>query len=867
MVAGWNAVGSRLPPVARNVTNAIRRLVAARAADPPPRMPLVPVAAAVIAGGFLGGSIVPGSVAAVAWWAAAVGGMLAWCGFMVAGRERDAGWWMLLSVAAAAAAWSAAGRGIFSRDDLAWRLDTRPRPVVIEGVAVESPRTLLRDGEAPRGMPMDAASEFTIDLKAVRLATAWKPAAGRASIVVDGASPDVLPGSRVRVYGRGVRPSPAHNPHEFDFRERARSLRCLSLVRCRTADCVEVLEEPRWYAPGLIVHRLREWGMRQLERSIAAGRLSLAQAILLGGRDTLPREESREFLATGTVHILSISGLHVGILAIAVAWILRRAAVPPGWQLTIVALATGVYMLLVRAEMPVVRATLVVWLACLGAFFGRRAVTLNSLAAAAILVFVWQPSELFRTGTQLSFLSTAVLVAAVGAVGHRGRADDPIERLIERSRGPLEKLWRRIAGWSAESFLVGLVVWVATAPIVASTFHLVSPVAIVLNVVVAPIVAVAMASGFLCLVFSAVSSAAGAFFGFFCDATLLAVQMCIGWAASLPNAYAWVAGPSGWWVAGWYGGMCLLAGTLSRAALARRGPWLGAAVAWSAVGLASILPGWFERGRFEAVVASLGHGCGVLVKTAGGGTLLYDAGRLGAAGAATRAVSGVLWGEGVRRIDWLVISHADTDHFNAIPELFERFSVGTLVVSREFAGSRSPEAVRLLGLVDDLGIPVKIVRSGDAFAIDPTCLVRVLHPAAREPAGSDNEASVVIAVESSGRRLLLSGDIEGEGLARLVARQPGRGDVLVAPHHGTLTSLPPILAAATQPKLVVVSGMGGAAWPTVRRAYADATGRTPARVVKTGDDGAIRILMAADRIGLERYTADGWRPERPLRAP
>ncbi len=846
---------------------AMTGLLEARSLDPPPRLPLVPLAAAVLGGGALGGFLSAGIAAIVGAWAAAVGLVVAWACLLGAGRERWAWRMLLVAIAVAAAAWCGFQRGLFPREELAWRLDGQPRPIIVEGIAVESPRALPRHappgGERALGA-IEPASEFTLRVDRVRLGATWKPSCGRASVVVDGGQPAIEPGMRVRVFGRGMRPSPALNPDEFDFREKARNLGCLSILRCRTPDCVEFVTPPPWHAVSAWLDRARRWGMRRLEAAIAPERADFAQALLLGSRESLPREESREFLETGTVHILSISGLHVGILAAALAVVLRATPLPRGASLAIVAAAIGGYMLLVRAETPVVRATLVVWLACLGAAVGRRSVTLNSLAAAAIIVFLCRPCEIFRVGTQLSFLSTGVLVAAAAAIAVRRPSDDPIHRLIDRSRPPWERRMRRVGRGIAEAFIAGGVVWAATAPVTASVFHVVSPVALLLNVVIAPLVAVAMATGFLCLVASTVSTAVGGLFGVLCDATLLGVESCVHAGARLPGGHAWVAGPPGWWLAGWYVMLGVVAALLPRRGLARPMPWLAAAGGWCGIGLVAAIPqsANLGGGGFEMVAASLGHGLGVVVKTPAGSTMLYDAGRLGAAGAAARGVAGVLWGERVSRIDCLVLSHADTDHFNGIPDLLDRFRIGRVVLAREFLESESPAARGLLSMLDEKGVPVSAVRAGQVFPLDATCTVRVLHPTGREPAQTDNESSLVLAVEASGRRLLLSGDIEGDAVHRLVARSPERCDVLVAPHHGTITSLPPLLASATRPRIVVVSGAGGPAWKEVRRAYAESTASSRTRVLKTGGEGAIRIRLAADSLSIDRYTPAGWQPDR-----
>jgi competence protein ComEC len=261
--------------------------------------------------------------------------------------------------------------------------------------------------------------------------------------------------------------------------------------------------------------------------------------------------------------------------------------------------------------------------------------------------------------------------------------------------------------------------------------------------------------------------------------------------------------------------------------------------------------------EMRAVVAALGHGCGIVVRSPTGRCLVYDAGRLGAPGAARRAMAAVLWDEGVSRIDTLVISHADADHFNAVPELLERFSVGEIVVTVAFCRSPAGGVADLRARAAARGVPIRTVRAGDSFAVDPLCRVRVLRDGAGAVVAADNERSLVLAVEASGRRMLLTGDLEGPALADFVAAGPDSCDVLVAPHHGTRTSLPADIARATRPGLVLVSGVGGPAWPEVSSAYRTAAG--DAIVLKTGGEGAIAITLTAATVDVSRYSDGHWR--------
>ena len=137
----------------------------------------------------------------------------------------------------------------------------------------------------------------------------------------------------------------------------------------------------------------------------------------------------------GLIHVLAISGLHVGLLAAGVFIVFRGLLVPGRWAAVAAAVATGLYAALVGGGTPVVRATLLVWVACLATVVTRRPATINSLAAAALVVVAWRPAEVWSAGAQLSFLSTAVLVGR-GLGRPSAPGSDPIERLIERSRPP-----------------------------------------------------------------------------------------------------------------------------------------------------------------------------------------------------------------------------------------------------------------------------------------------------------------------------------------------------------------------------------------------------------------------------------------------
>jgi competence protein ComEC len=767
-----------------------------------------------------------------------------------------------VAIAAGGAAWADARYDLFRRDELAWQLGESPAPIAIRGRIEQAFRELPAGGDPRRAAAIGPSSECVVSVEAHRVGSRWQPASGRATVIVDGRPLPLGVGDRVRILGRGLRPSAALNPGEFDFRARARANRCLSIVRVSSARGMRLLERAGPLAVSRWIEGLRARGLATLDEHLSPARAPLASALLLGSRESLPRDEADDFLATGTVHILSISGLHVGLLSLALFKLLRLAVVPRGWALVVIAAVTGGYMLLVRAETPVLRATLLVWLSCLAAAAGRRSPAINGLAVAAIVVLALRPADVLGAGAQLSFLSTAVLVGIAAALPSRQSSDDPIDRLIERSRSPVERLVRSAAWQCWAGFVAGAAVWIVTTPLVAARFHVVSPVGLIVNVLVAPLVALAMAWGFLCLVTSAVSDTLASICGAACDGMLACISAVVHWSARVPGGHWWVAGPPDWWVAGWYATLAASLLWFHPNALRRPRTWAAVAGAWMAVGLAVDGLGAAVAARpagLRGVVAAMGHGCGIVFTTPTRKTLVFDAGRLGAPAAASRSLAAVLWSERTRRIDHLVISHADVDHFNAVPDLLNRFVVGEVVAPEPLLASAAPAARELVAAFRERGISIRIVRAGDSFAVDPQCRVRVLHPAAGAAASigdTDNESSLVMAVEAAGRRWLLTGDLEGRAAERFIAADPDGCDVLVAPHHGSITSLPPDLAAATQPSVVLVSGAEGRSWPLVREAYAAAA--RGADILQTGRAGAIAVEADAATLSVRRFSGGRW---------
>jgi competence protein ComEC len=356
--------------------------------------------------------------------------------------------------------------------------------------------------------------------------------------------------------------------------------------------------------------------------------------------------------------------------------------------------------------------------------------------------------------------------------------------------------------------------------------------------------AVALASGLALLLFSIVPNPLATVCAAVCNWNLGVVERLVRFGAAIPYGHAWVPGPADWWLIGFYAALgAFTAFPRLRPPLRWRWALLGA---WTAAGF--IVPWWnSDHHGLRCTFLSVGHGEAVVLELPDGRTVLYDAGRLAAPTSCCRSVSGYLWSRGLTHIDAVVLSHADTDHYNALPELLERFSVGAVYVSPVMFDVPN-EAIRYLSKsIERARVPVRVIAAGDRLSGGPGCWLEVLHPPPHGLPSTSNANSIVISVEFAGRRVLLPADLQSPGLDDVLAESPLHCDVLLVPHHGSKSSKPEQLAAWSTPTWAVFSADHRYDTSSVEAIYA-----RRGRVLHTADTGAVTVLI--DKNGLQAKT-------------
>lgn len=785
---------------------------------------------------------------ATAWWLAALTLIIAWLVTWLGQRDRRASCLLLLCYLAIGGAWHHAYWHVYAANEIGRMMRERSRPCVVEAVAVTSPRWVPAPAPtALRTIPQGERSELSVWLTAIRDGQTMRSASGWADLDIEGPTPDLRSGDRLRIFAQGGRGFEPLNPGEFNFIRYQRSQRVGCRLFAEFPQSVERLSRGSHWSPRRWLADLRSGGLAILRQFIQGERANLASAVLLGAREQLDNNRNEAYLVTGTIHILSISGIHVGILAGGLFLILRLGFVSRPVALATIIGVTIVYALLTDLQPPVVRAAVLVVVACLALWTSRSSFGFNSLAFAALIVLVINPASLLLAGTQLSFLAVATMIVFHSRFAPQ-KITDPLDRLIANTRPWLVRLGKRAATYVWQLWLLGVFIWLVSGPLVWQQYNLISPSSLVLNFLMALPVAVGMYGGLGTLAFGSWIPVVGRMYALLCERSFAFSELLIENGRTWPGSYYWMPAPPSWWIAVFYLGLAI---AIALPPLRPKKYWLFTlTLAWCAGALilsqssVAALPRRSDHPLVCHFVA-VGHGLSVLIELPNGQTILYDAGRLGSPLAGVRPISSVLWQRGIRHLDAIVISHADADHFNSIPGLLERFSVGAVYVSPAMF-RRLPDAVKeLRDSIERRRVPLREIYAGQCLAAGSTIKLEVLHPTRKSDYRSDNANSIVLLIEYRGQRILLTGDLEPPGLDDVLAEDSPGYHVVSAPHHGSPRSNPGKFADWSQPRHVVVSGSIPLGDEATVASVNDSFRLRGAEVYHTAEDGCVRVEVDA----------------------
>jgi competence protein ComEC len=674
--------------------------------------------------------------------------------------------------------------------------------------------------------------------------------------------PQISAGQRWKFTVRLKRPRGLSNPHTFDFEPYAleRGIRATGYVRAKPHAQLLTRQVDGW---PYTLHRWRGEIREAMYAHLGDARLrGVLVALAIGDQDSIAADDWEVFWRTGVGHLMSISGLHITMLAgfaftlTFLAWVrvpalalripARRAAVVVG---TLAALA---YSLMTGYAVPAQRTFVMLAVVALCVLTDRHGSPSRVLALAVLGVLALDPWAVLSAGFWLSFGAVAAIFYVMALrTGRQGKLHG--------------------------AMLEQLAVTVAMLPMLMALFQEVSLVSPIANAFAIPLVSLVIVPLTIAGAFLPIPILLDA-----AHALMVALMSPLEWLASLPWAMLESHAPAPWTIAAAVVGCAWI--------LAPRGfPLRACGAVWMAPMFAVIPPGP-AAGEAWIDVLDVGNGLAVVVRTARH-ALAYDAGPTWNADAdsGNRIVVPFLRGEGVGRLDGLVISHADDDHYGG---------AASVAYSREPGWLLSP-----LPPQDPLhAFFTRTMRceAGDTWRWDGVEL-RVLHPARdiydeaarsglpsererqagerqagerqagerqlRERRRKENDRGCVLKISTRAASMLLTADVEARSELEMMKRDAAslRADVLLVPHHGSKTSSTPQFIDAVAPKVGVLSVGHRNRFRHPNAAVVERYAERSIALRRTDREGALRVVIpesGAPVISGQQATCRYW-SERP----
>lgn len=713
-----------------------------------------------------------------------------------------------------------------------WRLaDALPhewerRDIQLVGVVAELPQT------------NELFTRFTFDVERVlteaavvptRISLAWYKERGKHASNANALPPQINAGERWQLTARLKRPHGSSNPHGFDFEESTleRNIRATGYVR-KADDNLRLNEMVN--RPAYRIERLRQEIRERFIQTLPDHAYSgVLVALAIGEQRAIPREQWQIFTRTGVNHLMSISGLHVTMvssLVFALVYWLWRCShhltlwLPARKAAAVAGLAAALgYALLAGFAVPAQRTVYMLAVVAIALWSGRFTSATTVLTWALLAVVVLDPWAVLSPGFWLSFGAIAIIMLVT--VGRIGRMH-----------------W--LTGWARVQWAITL----GLIPPLLAMFQQVSLVSPIANAIAIPLVSLVVVPLTLLAALPPL------------DFMLLPAHMVLSgcmellnWLSEVPQAVWSQHAPPPWTIAAGMAGivwMLLPGGGGLGFAAGFPARWLGAV---ALLPMFLLLPPRPAAGELWLTVLDVGQGLAVVARTENN-ALLYDTGPgfNSDADSGNRIIIPFLRGEGIKQLDTMIVSHADTDHSGGALSVLDAVPVQWLVSSLK---ADHP--------VQQTSINKRRCRAGESWDWDEVRF-DMLHPLQQSydnPKLKTNALGCVLKITTAHGSVLLPADIEKKSERELLARV---GDalsatVLIAPHHGSKTSSTEEFVQQVNPTLTIFAvgyrnRFGHPREEVVQRYLTQGS-----KLLRSDTDGAVLLRFADNTVTVETWRA------------
>ena len=628
-----------------------------------------------------------------------------------------------------------------------------------------------------------------------------------------------------------------------------------------------------WFLPERIRHGIAIF----LDKTMDQPARGIYKAILIGDRTDVPTSILESFTAAGCIHILAISGVHMGLLALittaALTWLLRRSQmlllshIPIRKIVAVITLLPlFLYALIAGFNIPVLRAFLMAAVFFLAILFDRPANLPNHILLAGFLILLWQPGSLFTASFQLSFSAIIAIALIYPLLG---------KLLIQINNGGYipssicNGFTSRLFRWLTAGIGVTIAATLGTLPLLIYHFNRFSLVAPISNLLVEPIICFwSLIFGLFACLWIPIAPIIAQFFFFTGALGITGAEKICTFFSSLSHAFLWLPTPSYYEITLYY---IFLASTALPFYHGNKRRFLSITVTVSCLlALSSPLAIISLRKHFSTTpsvwILDVGHGSSLLLQLPHNHNILIDGGGAGSDrfNIGERVIAPFLWKRRISSLDAVIISHAHADHYNGLPFILNRFVPKVLWTNGN--GEYDLDYRQLLNLAARLGIETRIAHTDDLLFQDEGISLACIADGNQLPhedktdSGrgrythfNPNNISLVLRLDVGTKSFLFPADIDAKMEDYLV--EEGRkisADVLLAPHHGSRSSLSLEFLERVDPKFVAISAGRNNPFNLPDQSFLDLQ-KKGIDILTTGKDGTLIFKVVNNKITVSSY--------------